>query len=152
MSPFSSVNVAETLERTAAEVLELMCFAMVDESSGEERPALEAEARVAFRGPTTGELRIRAYGDVIGELAEGMVADDELAQAECLDAWGEVGNVLCGGVLPVLHPDGIYDLAAPAVATEASETQLTAVGACEIEVDGGVVSVELFVAGVEKTP
>jgi CheY-specific phosphatase CheX len=81
-------------------------------------PTLAHAVRVAFTGPTTGALVLAVSDDVATALAASMLGlDADAVQADVRlrqDALGEVANVICGNVLPlVAGRAAVFHLGAP---------------------------------------
>ncbi|MDE3191984.1 MAG: chemotaxis protein CheX [Acidobacteriota bacterium] len=71
-------------------------------------------ARVAFAGPRSGFVDVRASDDVVAAAARNMLADDAAGPDLCFDAIAELANVICGNLTPSLgERDAVYRLAAP---------------------------------------
>lgn len=72
--------------------------------------------RVAFSGPCSGAVAVAASRGLAEALARNLLALDPAAAvspADALDALAELANVSTGNLLPLLHGDGEYRLAAP---------------------------------------
>ncbi|BAH37407.1 hypothetical protein GAU_0365 [Gemmatimonas aurantiaca T-27] len=72
---------------------------------------------VEFRGPLIGRLVVRASSVVLPALAANMLGADQSRHLPLQrDALGEIANVICGNVLPLIAgSDVIFNLAAPLV-------------------------------------
>jgi CheY-specific phosphatase CheX len=127
-----------------------MCMALpsVEISMDQIEAPFEAEVRVGFHGPVKGEVCVRLYGTVLDALAQGMIGEGELMEADLLrDALGEIGNVICGNTLPLISDERtIFRLDPPRAAlakdpplTGPSVTKKTQVG-----LDGGRAEVGIF--------
>jgi len=70
---------------------------------------------VEFRGPLNGRLVVRASSSILPEVANNMLGeDDQRPVALQRDALGEIANVICGHVLPMIGgSDAVFHLAAP---------------------------------------
>ncbi len=105
--------------------------------------------RVAFAGPCAGALDVAVSDDVAVALAANMLGlDPDAVRADAdvrHDAVGELANVVCGNVLPlVAGREAVFHLAAPAVraVSDAPAHGLTAGGGTSaltvtLGVDGG---------------
>lgn len=73
-------------------------------SKAQRAAPLAAGLRVVFYGPRRGELRLDIHGvTLLGELARNLLGLAEIPDAELQrDALRELGNVLCGNLLPRL--------------------------------------------------
>ena len=96
-----------------------LLFADVPASDAQRAAPLTHAVRVRFTGPFGGALDVAVSDDVAVALAANMLghppdavaADARLRQ----DALGEVGNVVCGNVLPLVGGrEAVFHLAAPA--------------------------------------
>ncbi|RMH16616.1 MAG: hypothetical protein D6701_08625 [Gemmatimonadetes bacterium] len=110
------------LREAAASTFEQLGFFFPDEEPYDEQleAPVAAVARVRFRGPIGGVLELRLAGDLLGPLAQNMLAADVPPDhATCLDAFGEMANVICGNVLPALvGSQAVFDLEPPEVSTD----------------------------------
>ncbi|AMW04018.1 hypothetical protein GEMMAAP_02535 [Gemmatimonas phototrophica] len=79
---------------------------------------LDVAVSVEFRGPLTGRLVVRVSQSIMPTIAANMLGAEESKQLPLQrDALGEIGNVICGNVLPLIAgADKIFNLAAPVVA------------------------------------
>jgi len=118
-----------------------------------ESPATGAQAdaplthavRVTFAGPRAGLLDVAVSDDVAVALAANMLGlDPEVVRADAgvrHDAVGELANVVCGNVLPlVAGREAVFHLAAPAVRALSDATDAPRGAAAITEtlgVDGG---------------
>ena len=110
MSPY-----AEALTEAAARTLEELCFFYVTpDPSDEQRAALvDGTMEVHFHGPLTGRLAVRLCGGTMRTLATNMLGDAEGSLGLQRDALGELANVICGNLLPVIGGrEAIYDIGA----------------------------------------
>ena len=106
------------------------------------RPAFAHAARVAFTGPRSGYLDVRASEGVAAAAAKNMLADGAPTVALCLDALAELANVICGNVVPLLaNADDIYRLEAPTDAPLAPPSRADA--RVDLDVEGGRIEVRL---------
>jgi len=72
--------------------------------------------RVAFSGASSGVVAVAASRALAEALARNLLALDPAAAvppADAFDALAELANVSTGNLLPLLHGDGEYRLAAP---------------------------------------
>lgn len=112
-------DLTSKLRQAAASTFEQLGFLYADDELSEAQAVLpvDAVARVGFTGPLAGVLEVRLAGDLLGELAGNMLGVDEPPeQAVAMDAFGEVANVICGNVLPLIAgPEAVFNLNAPEV-------------------------------------
>jgi CheY-specific phosphatase CheX len=92
-----------------------MLFPETELSEDQAAAPLDVAASVEFRGPMTGRLVLRASSTILPEVANNMLgADDTRPSALQRDALGELANVICGHVLPLIGgADAVFNLAAP---------------------------------------
>ena len=97
-----------------------LLFAESPPSGAQLDAPLTHAVRVAFTGPCAGALDVAVSDDVAVALAANMLGlDPETVRGESQwrhDAVGELANVVCGNVLPlVAGREAVFHLAAPAV-------------------------------------
>lgn len=114
----SSTTARSLLRATTATFEELALLFPETELSPEQAAApLDVSVSVDFRGPLTGRLVVRASSNILPSIAANMLGESESEQLQ-RDALGEIGNVICGNVLPLIAgTDKIFNLAAPVVHT-----------------------------------
>ncbi|MDF1504325.1 chemotaxis protein CheX [Roseisolibacter sp. H3M3-2] len=96
-----------------------LLFAEAPPTAAQAEAPLTHAARVAFTGPRAGTLHVAVSDDVAVALAANMLGLDPDAvrgdEALRRDAVGELANVVCGNVLPlVAGREAVFHLAAPA--------------------------------------
>jgi CheY-specific phosphatase CheX len=111
----------------------------------------EAEAHVAFTGPFAGTLVVRMHGRLLPLVAANMLGTDEPSQSLQLDALGEIANVLCGNLLPLVAGGcPVFDLEAPRVCIltgeESPPATLPSASLC-LGIEHGWVEVALYLKG-----
>lgn len=81
---------------------------------------LDVAVSVEFRGPLRGRLVLRASSTILPVIAANMLGDDASRQRNLQrDALGEMANVICGNVLPVIAGvEAVFHLSAPHVHEE----------------------------------
>jgi CheY-specific phosphatase CheX len=74
--------------------------------------------QVAFSGPLRGVLSVHTSEELMSTLAGNMLGQDETPSiTEQRDALGEVANVICGNLLPLIAgSEAVFDIGAPAPA------------------------------------
>jgi CheY-specific phosphatase CheX len=84
-------------------------------SEAQQKAATEATVTIPFDGPFSGRLVVTVCGDVLGDLAANMLGEDEASAREHRDdALGEIGNVICGNILPrIAGARDVFDLRPP---------------------------------------
>jgi CheY-specific phosphatase CheX len=114
----SSTTVRFLSQATTATFEELALLFPEPELSPEQAATpLDAAVSVEFRGPLTGRLVVRASHVVLPTIAANMLGAEASQQVALQrDALGEIGNVICGHVLPLIAgTDKVFHLAAPQV-------------------------------------
>jgi hypothetical protein len=89
----------------ASSIFEDLGFLLVHrEPAGEQGAgALDGAVSVAFEGALRGRVEVRLFGGVLPLLTANLLGDDGVpSPALQRDALGEVANVICGNVLPLL--------------------------------------------------
>jgi CheY-specific phosphatase CheX len=96
-----------------------------------------------------GELSVRLFGAVLDSLAQGMIGDNDLMDANLLrDALGEIGNVVCGNALPLVAGEqGKYrlDPPRPALAKDVPLTGPKLETKTQVGLDGGRAEVGIHI-------
>ncbi len=100
-------------------------YAEADLTEAQEEAPVEAAARVQFVGPMTGHVEVRIAGGILGELAANMLGQDQPpGPGTQRDALGELTNVICGNLLPVLAGSHvIFDLSKPLVRSRSEDIE-----------------------------
>lgn len=138
-----------------ANAFEQMGFLYVEPDAGEsdDEPVPSATARVSFDGPIHGCVRLTVPEAILPELAANMLGQDDAPTASLQrDALGEMANVICGNVVPVLGgPGAVFRLGRPQHAEESPEvgerlTRLT------LLLDGHPAALEVWATGRGETP
>lgn len=114
----SSTTVRSLSQATTATFEELaLLFPEMELSEEQAAAPLDMAVSVDFRGPMSGRLVVRASQCILPAIAANMLGAEESQQLPLQrDALGEIGNVICGHVLPLIAgPDKIFNLAAPQI-------------------------------------
>jgi CheY-specific phosphatase CheX len=112
------IETSNLLTDALSRALETMAFLDVmpidDDTAIPEKTIL---GEIGFTGPKSGTLRILVGSDFAGILAENIGALDQADDESCYDAVGELSNVTCGLLLPMLAdgPECVFDVTVPAV-------------------------------------
>jgi len=141
----------QLLQRATTSTFEDLAFLFLEpECTAEQAEApLDAIVSVNFHGPARGRLTLRASSTLLPAIAANMLGEDQ-AQFVPLqrDALGEMANVVCGNLLPlVAGAEAVFRLDAP---QWASETQAVArdgdapVASVTFGVEDGRVAAALF--------
>jgi CheY-specific phosphatase CheX len=113
----------DCIATAVTQALEMMCFAVaepVEESAMQDRNVIARQ--IEFRGDASGDLRFVIETDSARLLAGNFYGMDPLTLEELqVEAVvGELTNVVCGGMLSLLAPDGRFDLSPPQELTSAA--------------------------------
>lgn len=112
-------DLTSELKKAATSAFEQLGFLLPDQDLSEEQEGapVAASCRIHFRGPYSGAMEVVAAGAYLDELAGNMLGDGEAPSRDLvMDALGEIGNVICGNVLPALGgKNAVFDLQAPEV-------------------------------------
>jgi CheY-specific phosphatase CheX len=113
--------------------------------------SLEACADLEFEGPFRGRLSLTVYGSVMAPLAANMLGEDvPPSRTQQHDALGEIGNVICGNLLPRIGgTDAVFKIGAPRVTTEAvtsMNSSESCVARVSLAMDEGRADLKLFVS------
>lgn len=114
----SSTTVQSLSRATTATFEELaLLFPEHDLSPEQAAAPLDVAVSVEFRGPLRGRLVLRASSSILSAIAANMLGEDASRQAPLQrDALGEIANVICGNVLPVIAgAEAVFHLSAPHV-------------------------------------
>ncbi len=92
------------LAEVATRTLEELCFFFAMPLLNDEQREAPADAAmsVRFRGPMSGQLVVRFAGGLLPMLATNMLGDADGSPSMQRDALGEVANVVCGHLLPII--------------------------------------------------
>lgn len=139
---------ASSLAEVATRTLEELCFFFAMPLLNDEQRDAETDAAmsVRFHGALNGRLVVRLAGGMLPMLASNMLGDVDGNSAMQRDALGEVANVVCGNLLPMIGGSAdVYaiDAAIPAVAIDRSAQAPVAVVQLGLE-DAGRADVFLF--------
>lgn len=114
-----SNTMVQCLSQTTAATFEELALLFPESDTTPEQDAepLDVTVSVDFRGPMTGRLVLRASDCVLPAVAANMLGAEESRQAPLQrDALGELANVICGNVLPlVAGAEAVFHLGAPLV-------------------------------------
>lgn len=110
MEQYLSQTLAATFEELA-----LICpdLKLSDKQSESQ---VDVAMSVAFNGPLNGRLVLKASSQVLPSIAENMLGTDTIdGQSVERDALGELANVMCGNLLPLIGgAQAVFVLSAPA--------------------------------------
>jgi chemotaxis protein CheY-P-specific phosphatase CheC len=118
-------NYHEILLQTSQKVFEDTAFAFIDPPEEEEIPALSSDLfetyEIHFSGPFSGSLSMALEKPLPLALAASMLGtenDDPEVVEKHNDAMGEILNIICGNILPLMAgPQAEFALESPSVVT-----------------------------------
>lgn len=153
-----STTTDQLLQRATVSTFESLAFLFAeDECSAEQLAApLDGMVSVEFHGPMRGRLVLRVSASLMPAIAANMLGDDESHLVPLQrDALGEMTNVVCGNLLPLLAgSDAVFRLDAPqwrgadqsafGTETDARSGDMP-VSTVTLGVDDGRVETQLFV-------
>ena len=143
---------SDALAQITTRSLEELCF-MIAGSPGEAHAAdpVAAVMRVGFEGPQNGHVLVRIRGGVLADIATNMLGDDAASAEQQRDALGEVANIICGHIVPVVGgTDAVFSLQRPTPVEDvvAFDSVPGVAAKAAVEFDNGRVEVILFVDGL----
>lgn len=144
------METTEALYSAAASTFESLAFAFAEAVSHDE-PAgpiqWAGRAHVAFTGPWAGCLFVRLDRAALAAATTNMLGAEATPSAELQhDALGELANVICGNVLPLLAGSTpIFVLAPPAVSAAGHWPEHAGDGRALLRIEGGFAEVALHV-------
>ena len=118
-------------------------------SDAQSEAVVDVAVTVSFRGPLSGRLVLRASSEILPDIAANMLgADGEYPLAVQRDALGELANVICGNLLPMIGgAEAVFVLSAPHEYLTGGEPQrCTPVSRACIGIDNGRAVAQLFLS------
>jgi CheY-specific phosphatase CheX len=149
----SSIMVQSLSQTTAATFEELaLLFPEHDATPEQAESPLDVTVSVDFRGPFTGRLVLSSSASVLPAIAANMLGDASTRQPRLQrDALGELANVICGNVLPMIAgAEAVFNLSAPRIHDADESPSREGDEPCanvEFGVEDGRVSSTLYVFG-----
>ena len=144
-------NTLETaLYSTAARTFEELAFMFPEPDDGPvDDLILDAGVSVVFHGPLSGRLEVRVCAGVLQAVAMNMLGEEDTPpRTQQLDALGEIANVVCGNVLPVItDAQKVFHLDAPCVLSDAELRSVnldSAAAFIPLQMDEGCAGIHLF--------
>src|SRR5262245_5744881 len=112
-----NTSLEKTLYSAAVHTFEQVVYVLPDipPDDVQRRLPVKAVASVEFSGPTRGFLQIHAGEGLLPRLTANMMGMDGASEVLQLDALGEIANIICGQVLPALHPVSAFQQRPPEV-------------------------------------
>jgi CheY-specific phosphatase CheX len=114
----TTLDLTQALSDSIPEILGTMFFSDVMEDCEDGAAAAESiAASLVFHGPMDGGFRLRIDLPAARLLASSFLAEEEdaLAPEQIEEAVCELANMICGGALTRLQPDGLYSLSHPEI-------------------------------------
>lgn len=145
-----SQSIEKALYRTVTSIFEEVTFLVADLELSEEQAGAppEAEAWLSFRGPVHGAVQVRVCGELLPLISTNLLGlGDAPEWGLQLDALGELTNMICGSMLPVLAPGQDFQQSPPQVSATAASAALAVppVARARIGLEGGRAEVALYV-------
>ena len=141
-------SMATALFQAAALTFEELGFLFPSENLEPEQQsaALDAAVGIDFRGPFSGRLVLRLYGDILPMIAANMLGENEPpSPALQQDVLGELGNVVCGNALPLIAGrTEVFQLSAPCPLSDTGEGEVASAQA-QIGLEQGRADIALFI-------
>ncbi|HXB98691.1 MAG TPA: response regulator [bacterium] len=100
------------LRDSAADAMEKLCFILPSGEPREPAPLTRA-MQVRFNGRYSGRLVLSVDARLYTALAANMLGEADLGDRQRSDALGEMANVVCGNLLPLLGWNGEFKLGPP---------------------------------------
>ncbi len=144
----------QLLRRATVSTFESLAFLFAEDECSESQLAapLAGKVSVEFHGPMRGRIVLRVTESLMPAIAANMLGDDESHLVPLQrDAIGEMTNVVCGNLLPMLAgAQAVFRLDAPywrasATASEDSRAGDAPLSTVVLGMDDGRVEVQLFV-------
>ena len=103
------------LAQSVQDVLESMCFTMVDAAVDppDEYPLPCVEVRLNFRGVREGEFWLLFPQQIAEEVGAAFSGGDDPCDQTAEEVVRELANIMCGSTLSHLGDDGLFDLDSP---------------------------------------
>lgn len=139
------------LSQTMAATFEELAFICPDTMlSGKQSEApVDVAVSVSFDGPLSGRLILRASAEILPGIADNMLGTDgDYTPNIQRDALGELANVMCGNLLPMIGGvKSVFVLSAPHAYVTGGEAQTCVPTArASIGVDSGRVVAQLLLS------
>ena len=134
MERFLSQSLTATFEELALICPDTKLSAIQSEA------VVDVAVSVSFNGPLSGRLVLRATSEILPGIAENMLgANGDYPVSVQRDALGELANVICGNLLPMIGgAEAVFVLSAPHEYVTGGEPQrCTPVARATIGIDSG---------------
>jgi CheY-specific phosphatase CheX len=151
MTPALDNSLRDAAMTTFEQVVFLLADSPPDEAQRAKR--VLAVATVAFSGPATGVLQVRACEGLLPRLTANMLGVAGASEGLQLDALGEIANIICGQLFPRLAPDCVFAQLPPqvAVGADAGDSANQPAAACvELGLESSRADILLFLYGTDE--
>lgn len=147
-----SRELQKMLYTTAAMTFEELAFVFpTPEMDQQQQTArLDASVSVQFSGPINGRLVVKVYGNLLPTIAANMLGQEEApCSSQQYDALGEIGNVICGNILPkIAGAKAVFHLSPPQIIADVQSDHIQSPAAeAQIGLEGGRACLLLFLDG-----
>lgn len=97
-------QIEKDLKESSVKTFEDVCFMYQEPElkEAQESLGLEAATEVKYRGDQTGKLIIETRGGLFSAIACNILSIKDPSEQQKKDALGEIGNIICGNVVPSL--------------------------------------------------
>jgi CheY-specific phosphatase CheX len=111
----SAEDVGLCLGQAVMDVLESMCFTMVDAPADPpaEDPVPRIEVELRFRGARQGDFWLSFPRQTAEEVASAFSGTPSPDYEKIADVMSELANIMCGATLSRIPEDGLFDLDSP---------------------------------------
>jgi CheY-specific phosphatase CheX len=111
-------DLALSLAQSVLDVLESMCFTMVDAPAEppKEDPVPRIEVELGFHGARQGDFWLSFPRQTAQEVASAFSGTELPDDEKIADVLSELANIMCGATLSRIPEDGLFDLESPVAA------------------------------------
>lgn len=110
-------EIAATLRRSTAEVLETMCFLGIADPAepGASTPTDWVTSTLSFQGGRKGKFGVSAPYEVARVMAANLLGEelDEIDREKSSECLSEIANMICGGFVHGIEKESIFELSHP---------------------------------------
>ena len=145
----------QSLSQTMAATFEELAFICADTKLSDEQSEapVEVAMTVSFDGPLSGRLVLGATAGILPGIAENMLgANGTCSLSMQRDALGELANVMCGNLLPLIGGvKSVFKLSAPHAYVAGPEpTGCTPAASASIGIEGGRAVAQLLLSAYSR--
>lgn len=136
----------QALQQVTEQTFESLAFILPADEGQAFTPDDCLAADIAFSGPCNGQLRLQMPAQMLSSLAANMLGlDEEPSAAQQHDACGELLNVICGNLLPVMAgAEAIFSVLSPQVPASAPLPPGPPTSHALVCLDEGTVAISLY--------